>query len=298
MSGNIKVLLVDDEAQFRATTEKILKRRGFSTLMAGSGQEALGQLEKKPDAVILDIKMPGMSGLETLREIKSRASQLPVIMLTGHGSEDAAQDALEHGASDFLAKPCDIELLASKITEAVRKRRAPGESDESRAVDVMVPLASYTALPAGATVGDAIHQLRESFTSRAASDSLMETGHRSVLVMNNQGQVSGVLSIKDLLKAIMPAYLSAPKPSLADTIVYSPMFWFGMFTQAVKDVAKRKLSEIMSPAPPTIRADASLMEAAYIMIQQEQRRLVVMDDGKPVGVIREQDLFFAMERII
>jgi DNA-binding response OmpR family regulator len=298
MSSNIKVLLVDDEAQFRATTEKILKRRGFKTVLAGNGQEALEKLSENPSVVILDIKMPGMSGLETLREIKSRDADLPVIMLTGHGSEDAAQEALQIGALDFLAKPCDVELLASKLNEAVRRRRTPGESTESRVSDVMVPLDSYTAVTAEATVGEAIHKLRESFTDREASDSLMETGHRSVLVMNGVSQVIGVLSIKDLLRAIMPAYLSAPKPSLADSIVYSPMFWVGMFKQSVKELAKHKIRDIMSPAPTTIAFDGSLMEAAYMMLQQNHRRLVVMENGKPVGVLREQDLFFEMERII
>ena len=115
MSRKIKVLMVDDEEKFRSTTRKILNRRGFDTSLAGSGQEALDKLKDEPDVVVLDIKMPGMDGHETLQEIKKRRPDLPVIMLTGHGAMPSAREALKHGASDYLTKRCDIDLLASKI---------------------------------------------------------------------------------------------------------------------------------------------------------------------------------------
>ena len=107
MSRKIKVLMVDDEAQFRATTERILTRRGFDTLLAGSGEEAIDKLNENPDVVVLDIKMPGMDGHATLREIKNRKPDLPVIMLTGHGALPSAREAREKGAYDYLTKPCD-----------------------------------------------------------------------------------------------------------------------------------------------------------------------------------------------
>ena len=72
MEKKIKVLMVDDEAQFRATTQKILNRKGFDTIIAASGEEALGKLDADPDVVILDIKMPGIDGHQALQEIKKR----------------------------------------------------------------------------------------------------------------------------------------------------------------------------------------------------------------------------------
>ena len=72
MSDKIKVLMVDDEAQFRATTRKILNKKGFETRLAASGEEALEKLDENPDVVILDIKMPGMDGHQVLEEIKTR----------------------------------------------------------------------------------------------------------------------------------------------------------------------------------------------------------------------------------
>jgi len=294
----IKVLLVDDEEQFRVTTEKVMTRRGFEVITAGDGSQALKALATEPDVVVLDIKMPGLSGLDVLAQIKDAAPKLPVLMLTGHGSEAVAQEALVKGARDFLAKPCDIDLLASKINEAYRAEHGGYAEIERKVADVMVPFSEYTALPLGATVKEAVESLRESFFSKAAGQSIMETGHRSVLVTNGGGKVVGILAIVDLLQGMMPRYLDAPKPSTADTIQYSPMFWSGMFTRELRKLAARTVGELMSPAPRTIAAGANLMEAAYTMLQEDHRRLLVMEGGQTVGVLREQDLFFEMERLL
>jgi CheY-like chemotaxis protein len=297
-SANIKVLLIDDEAQFRATTEKILKRRGFEILSADSGKTGLEKLAAGPEVVILDIKMPGMDGLDVLREIRQAAPQVPVIMLTGHGSEALAQEALGKGAYDFLAKPCDIDLLASKITEAHRIGRPPADIQENRVKHVMLPIEEYTTVSMDHSVRDAVEMLRKSFHSKAATDSIMETGHRSVLVTGRGGEVVGILAIADLLRGLMPTYLSAPRPSTADSIQYSPLFWAGAFTRELKRLADRRVALLMSPVPPMVEENATLMEAAYQMLQHGVRRLLVKNGGKPVGVIREQDLFFEMERIL
>jgi len=294
----IKVLLIDDEAQFRATTEKILMRRGFETILAESGEAGLDKLAAKPDVVILDIKMPGMDGLDALAAIRKAAPKLPVIMLTGHGSEALAQDALKKGAYDFLAKPCDIDLLASKITEAYRVGHVMPDSQESRVKSVMIPIAEYTSVSVDGKVRQAIELLRQSFHGKAATDSIMETGHRSVLVTDMSGEVVGILAISDLLQGLMPSYLSAPRPSTADSIQYSPMFWAGAFTRELKILAERQVSLLMSPVPPAVDENATLMEAAYQMLQRNVRRLLVKSNGKTVGVIREQDLFFEVERIL
>jgi DNA-binding NtrC family response regulator len=98
MSKQIKVLMVDDEKRFRDTTRKILMKKGFDTILAGSGEQALEKIEQEPDVVILDIKMPGIDGHEALAEIKKRKPDLPVIMLTGHGDMPSAREALGEGA--------------------------------------------------------------------------------------------------------------------------------------------------------------------------------------------------------
>ncbi|WP_028322617.1 response regulator [Desulfatiglans anilini] len=297
MNDSIKVLMVDDEEQFRATTRKLLTRKGFDTLLAGSGEEALEQLKNQPDVVVLDIKMPGMDGHETLKEIRRQAPDMPVIMLTGHGDLPSAKEARESGAFDYLSKPCDIDLLAAKISDAFTSRRKGARPAERKVREVMIPFEEYTSISAGQSVLEAILELKETFSSRMTTSRIMETGHRSLLVLGANGEVQGVMTIKDLLESIMPAYLSAPKPSTADSIQYSPMFWSGMFTLEVRKLSTKKVGEVMSPRPSTIDADSNLMEAAFLMITQNERRLLVMQGTRPVGVIREQDLFFEMVRV-
>ncbi|WDN90317.1 hypothetical protein BuS5_03288 [Desulfosarcina sp. BuS5] len=298
MIKKIKVLMVDDEEQFRATTKKILNKKGFETVLADSGEEAIDKLKENPDVVILDIKMPGMDGHQALKKIKKISPNLPVIMLTGHGALPSAEEALTKGAFDYLTKPCDINLLAAKITDACHLSRTDAPLEEKKVMDVMLLIEDYSTLTEESTVKDAIEKLEESFSSKISTSRLMETGHRSLFVLDNNGALTGIVTIKDMLKSIMPAYLSAPKPSMADSIQYSPMFWTGMFYKEVKQLAKMKAVDIMSPAPLTIEADANLMETAYMMVDNKVRRLAVMKSGKLAGTVREQELFFEIAKIL
>jgi CheY-like chemotaxis protein/predicted transcriptional regulator len=298
MEKLIKVLMVDDEEKFRTTTKKLLERRGFNTILAESAERAIDSLNQNPDVIVLDIKMPGMDGHEALKHIKRHSPELPVIMLTGHGDMESAQTALAEGAFDYLSKPCDIDILSGKITEAYEEGHKRDGADEEKTVkDVMVPVEDYTTLNVDQTVKEAMLKLKASFSLKVPTSSIMETGHRSVLIFDKKGEVRGVLTIKDLLNAIMPGYLSAPKPTMADSIQYSPMFWSGMFTKEVKNILDKRVEDIMSPPPLSIDSGSNLMEAAYMMIYNRVRRLVVRENGKVAGMIREQDLFFEMERI-
>src|SRR5210317_1922367 len=286
MGHKIKVLMVDDEEKFRSTTKKILQRKGFDTVLAASGEEAIGKLDEHPDVVILDIKMPGMDGHQALEEIKKRSPDIPVIMLTGHGALPSAKEALDKGAFDYLAKPCDINMLSDKIEEACRHAEDPQGFEEKRVMGIMVPLQEYTMVSAEDSVKDAILKLKASFASKLSTSRLMETGHRSVLVMDDKNIVQGILAIRDLLELILPSYLTAPKPSMADSIQYSPMFWQGMFIKELKQKSEIRIRDVMSPAPLTIEGTASLMEVAYMMVKNNARRLVVEVAGKVAGVIR------------
>lgn len=294
----IKIMMVDDEPRFRETTEKILAKKGFETLIAADGAQALAKLSQNPDVVVLDIRMPGMDGHEVLVRIKARCPDLPVIMLTGHGDMPSAEKALENGAFDYLSKPCDIDLLAEKIRDAWHRGRNNGPVRERTVAAIMIPLQAYTTVKDTATVAQAVFALKKSFIFLTATNRLMETGHRSVLVQDPKGEISGILTIQDLLSALLPEYLSAPKPSLADSMVHSPMFWHGLFSARTGQVRSRPIREIMSPSPVSIGPEANLMAAAHLMMSRNQRRLMVSDQGIPKGIVREQDLFFELERMI
>lgn len=116
-------LLVDDEPGFIEIMTKRLKRRGFRVTSVLSGTEALRSLRRQDyDIVVLDLKMEDMDGIEVLRILKTIAPEIPVIILTGHGSEEAAVDGLALGAFDYLMKPCDLEELINVMQKAVLKK--------------------------------------------------------------------------------------------------------------------------------------------------------------------------------
>jgi DNA-binding NtrC family response regulator len=118
-----RILLVDDEKDFVEMLTLRLEEIGEEVLQAYSGMESLEKLkETEVDVVILDIKMPGMDGIETLQEIKKRYPLVEVIMLTGHGTIETAVQGMKLGAYDFLIKPADFDDLTTKLNKA-RERR-------------------------------------------------------------------------------------------------------------------------------------------------------------------------------
>ncbi len=119
----MRLMLVDDEERFLSTTKKLLAKKGYDVLTATGGAQALEILKQKNiHVVILDVKMPGMDGIETLKEIKHQFPLVEVIMLTGHATVESAIDGLKSGATDYLMKPTEIDDLLQKAQEAFEKR--------------------------------------------------------------------------------------------------------------------------------------------------------------------------------
>jgi DNA-binding NtrC family response regulator len=120
-----KVLFVDDEVAFVDALSRRLAKRNLEIIPAYSGEDALKRLAEHADieVVILDVKMPGMDGIETLRGIKSALPLVEVVMLTGHATVESAIEGMKLGAFDYLMKPSDIDVLVAKVTEAAAKKR-------------------------------------------------------------------------------------------------------------------------------------------------------------------------------
>ncbi len=119
MNDSLRVLLVDDEECYLKTAAKVFRRSGIDVELCSAGRDVVGLLgEAECQVVVLDLKMPGMTGQEVLREIKGRFPDVQVIILTGHASSDDAATCLTGGAFDFLIKPVEMEHLMDRARSA------------------------------------------------------------------------------------------------------------------------------------------------------------------------------------
>jgi len=134
-----KILLVDDEVVFTNNTAKLLHNRGYFVTAVNSGENAIKELEEKDiDVVVLDLKMPGMDGLTTLKEIKKLGLFTQTLILTGHGSIDTALEAVKLGAYDYLTKPCEIDELVARIEGAWEKKDDEFKKDMQEKIQKVV----------------------------------------------------------------------------------------------------------------------------------------------------------------
>ena len=120
----IKVLLVDDEDEFVKSLSERIQMRDMESDVAFNGDEAFGILDEDiPDVMVLDLKMPGIDGMEVLRRVRKTYPGVQVIMLTGHGSEKDEQEARRLGAFEYLQKPTEIEKLVKTIKKAYKHKK-------------------------------------------------------------------------------------------------------------------------------------------------------------------------------
>ncbi len=121
-----KILLVDDESAFVEALARRLDKRGLKVSIALNGSEALEKLAEDShiDVAVVDVKMPGMDGIEVLQKLRAKYPLIEVIMLTGHATVESAIEGMKLGALDYLMKPCDVETLMEKIKSAKNKKAA------------------------------------------------------------------------------------------------------------------------------------------------------------------------------
>jgi two-component system OmpR family response regulator len=123
MAEEFRVLIVDDEDDFRETLLKRMKRRDLDVSGAESAQKALDLMDQRDfDVVVLDVKMPGMDGIETLRELKKKSPLTEVILLTGHASVESGIEGMKLGAFDYLMKPVNIDELLGRVRQAYERK--------------------------------------------------------------------------------------------------------------------------------------------------------------------------------
>ncbi len=291
------IVIADDEARFRETIAKILEHKGFVVTLVGSGDQVLELLQTiNPDVILLDVRMPGLNGDEALPRILAMKPQSRVILLTGHGEEASARKAFEIGAFDYLCKPCDVNILVARIHDAV-DASLNGQGREKKVTEVMIPIEDYACVQASSTVRQGIAAIKTASENFISSGLIMQSGHRAVLVFEGE-ELAGVLTMRNLIQAIRPEYLVTPEGVLPHGMRYSPMFWSGLFNMRVSALESKCVREIMNPRPPVVGCDANLMQVAQLLCEENRRRVAVEREGRIVGVVREQELFHEISRLI
>jgi len=127
-----KLLVVDDDLHMRMMLEAVLESEGYSVVLAQSGPEALAMMkEEQPSLVLLDYMMPGMNGLDVLREIKKNHGQTDVIIVTGHGNEKLSIEMLKSGAADYIQKPFTMDKLLSSVKRVLSVRTEDDKNQQA-----------------------------------------------------------------------------------------------------------------------------------------------------------------------
>lgn len=141
---NTRILLVDDETEFTDSMSQLLRSRGYQVIAVNSGEGAIKALgQGRFDVMVLDLKMPGMDGMDTLREAKKLDLFTETLILTGHATVDTALEAMKLGAYDYLTKPCEIDDLVLKIQGARKKKDATETDVITKRIDGIVQGKSF-----------------------------------------------------------------------------------------------------------------------------------------------------------
>lgn len=291
------VVIVDDDSRFRETIAKVLERKGFVVTAVETGIQVLELLQTaSPQVILLDIRMPDLDGHEALPRLLALKPLCKVIILTGHGDLASARTARAAGAFDYLCKPCDADILVDRIIDAVNAPRFEGIR-ERKVTEIMIPIEDYTCIQASSTVGEGIKRLKIASENFISSGLIMDSGHRALLVFDGE-ELVGVLAMRNLIQAVRPDYISAGHDGTTQCTQFSPLFWSGLFAIRVHALESRCVREIMNPRPPVVDCEASLTEVAHLLCEENRRRVAVQCEGKIIGVVREQELFREISRLI
>jgi len=279
VNAKVRVLLVDDEAPFAMNLSRLLQNRNFEVVTAFDGFQALETVRSADafDVAVLDVQMPGMDGMATLKAIKKQSPQTEVIMLTGHATLKSGIQAIREGAFDYLMKPCDIEDLTTKIREAFDVetiRRHPVLWPRNKVEEIICY--TFERLDPDARLADALAVFKKENDARAA-----ETAY----ILDSQDRLLGFITRRDLMEA---ARETCPEFSLTWSALRENPHW----------LPAKRLRDIMHTRLCHCRPDERLSDVAHQMITSRFRTMPVVDQGKVVGVVRLQDIFLHLEHEI
>ncbi len=280
----IQLLLVDDEDDFRRAVSQTLSRRGFLVQQADSGERALEMIrEAPPQVVVLDLKMGGMDGIATLGQIRERSTELPVIILTGHGCAENAFAGIQLGIVDFLNKPVDMDRLCARI----RTLLSPGIQRpirEKSIGEILIPPSSFCRVYDDEPLESAVRALRRSVLA-TSNATVAEQGHRSILVYSRQEKFIGVIRVDDVVRLVIPTYLRMPQAS----------YLTGMFMAELKVFGGKTAGEAVAPQA-SISQDAPLMEVIHMLVSRRLSSVPVMNGCELMGLVTDRGVFQEIAR--
>ena len=305
------IMLVDDETGFVETMGKRLGKRNIKTVSAFNGKECLEKLKatQNLDVIVLDVKMPGMDGIETLKEIKMLSPLTEVILLTGNASIKSGIQGMKLGAYDYLMKPCDIDELVGKIKEATEKKRLHESKiddwgrfmDASTLKELIVPLDEYATVSENANVLEAVNALEEaqkSFHPRRYR-------HRAVIVLDDADRVVGKLNQHDIIRALEPQYKGSSMHQtsahshfgFSQTFIESTSMQYLSWDRPLQNLYKKALNQKVKSIMhvPTegeyIEEASTINETIHRLITGEHQSLLVRRGADIIGIIRLTDVF-------
>lgn len=280
------LLLVDDEDDFRQATSQGLSRRGFIIMEAASGEEALDKIrQRRPDIVLLDEKMPGLSGIETLQRIRGIDPALPVIILTGYGDYQTALAGIKLDIIDFVQKPVDIDHLAKRI-HALMERGPDQPLTEPTIRDLMAPATLYPKVYSDDPLTSVLKAIHEAYTKPVPEDS--KYGQvRSAIVFDRNEKFLGMVRFSDLLRLMIPAFLSDSPYAT---------FFTGMFLAQTKVFGRLTIASLVKEWV-AVDVEAPLMEAIHLLVEHKLINIPVTRDGELVGILRGRDIIVETARL-
>lgn len=280
------ILLVDDEEDFRQICSVTLGRRGFNVTQATDGEAALKILKKnRPDIVILDLKMSGMNGIETLQKIRDIEPILPVIILTGHGNMGTAMAGIKLEVVDFIQKPVDMNQLGIRI-KGILERGGEKPLCEPTITDLMTPPELYPKVYVDESIHSVLKTIHAAYL-KPVPQNCMIGQVRSALVYEGNEKFIGIVRFSDFLRLILPSFLSdSPYSS----------FFTGMFLAQCKVVASKINIRELVNTQVFIEVNVPLMEAVHLLVKHKRINIPVMKNDELVGILRSRDIILEAAR--
>jgi DNA-binding response OmpR family regulator len=282
----VRLLIIDDEADFRRAVTQGLSRRGFDVSEAASGEEGLLRIRQASfDVVLLDQKMPGLSGIDTLRQIRDIDDKLPVIILTGHGDYHLALAGIHLDIVDFFQKPVEVDELSERIhnllaRDTIQLLREPTISE------LMAPPDLYPKVYVDEHLTSVLKAISEAYRKPTPENS--KYGQvRSALVYDRRDEFRGMIRFSDLLRLLIP-----------DALYHSPYasFFTGMLLAQSKVFGARTIEGLLQKQA-TVEVSTPLMEAVHLLVENRLINIPVMRSGELVGILRGRDIIIATARL-